>query len=79
MKKVYCSECEYYSHYNGNCSYPDNKIDTPIRQAYSKRSPEEINKNNDCSWFIKDKSFFYGLTAFILIMAVVIFFVLGQK
>ena len=62
-KKIYCKDCMFLER-NGlggnlyNCSYPDNtkmiKINYWYWQEYRnkyKRTPQKINKHNNCKWF----------------------------
>jgi len=63
-KKVYCSDCEWFSHLlfkttgNGyvypvdekDCVHPDNCGTWELKDQ-SNLHPSEINTKNDCSWF----------------------------
>lgn len=57
--KVFCSQCKYFDDNPGDkgCLNPYNRnydSDTwyePSREG--KRHPRDINKNNDCPWFLK--------------------------
>ena len=63
--KVYCEECKYlrsFCFYMGpkegpgishNCDAPQNIIDSWLMKNSGKRNPEDINKNNTCSWYKK--------------------------
>ena len=69
MKKVYCKQCKYLESAGGamfifepdsdyRCSHPDNQggfTDTPLERhiGHTKKSPFEINKNNDCPLYEK--------------------------
>lgn len=60
--KVFCSQCKYIDDKPGDkgCLSPSNRdflYDTwyePSKEG--RRSPRDINKNNDCPWFWKSQS-----------------------
>ncbi len=59
--KVFCKYCKWLVNDSGySCFCPKNKIynDSWYQPAeknkfYRTRPPQEINKNNDCKWFIE--------------------------
>ena len=65
--KAYCKYCKWYDFplhgdYRCNCIYPENKniekvIDNwnskYIHIMHSGEKPQEINKNNDCKWYVE--------------------------
>ena len=64
MKKVYCKECRYLSIVGDlmGCEYPDNKVtwyseDQKFRHRGRpwKKDPYDLNYNNDCNWFEKER------------------------
>lgn len=59
MKKIYCKNCDWYyiGHYIPNeCSYRIiDKITGETRQLF--KSYRQLNKNNNCRYFIPKKRF----------------------
>ena len=62
MKRVFCKDCVFFrksTNLNisaGSCSAPGNSKE--VYDWYTSRRvgtdcPSEINKNNDCTWFLK--------------------------
>lgn len=49
MSKVFCGECKYSS--MGECWNKKNLKDTPLTRGGLDRDRQDINKNNDCSWY----------------------------
>ena len=52
-KKVYCRDCKYFREFY--CNYPDNYEwkDNPLNGEYERiKSYVEINRKNNCNWFI---------------------------
>ena len=49
-EKVYCGKCWYF-HNSEVCNSPENTGDTWYGVGGRRRSPQEINKNNDCKLF----------------------------
>lgn len=65
-EKVYCNECKWLKEIHtehavtkkrsteNQCKAPSNRkaVDSPMgRKEVLERTPEEINKNNDCGWY----------------------------
>ena len=53
-EKVYCVRCRWFHGRDmwDQCWHPDNHIDTYRRPKEKlKNEPEDLNKDNDCSWY----------------------------
>ena len=62
MDKVYCASCRWL--YFGDCMAPQNVTyeDTwKARVVKYIKSPKELNANNDCVWFEKEKTSWWGV------------------
>ncbi len=58
MEKVFCGKCKYlYSRVSWrHCDYPDNitiKRDWECEWKSNIREPKQINKKNNCKWFVE--------------------------
>ena len=59
MKKVYCNNCRHLKESMGDCRHIclnvnnlESWLSPPeVKRSKFKRKPEEINENNDCSWY----------------------------
>jgi hypothetical protein len=53
-----CSNCKYYGESDlcprMRCRHPDNIRKSYVGMIYE-RSPDHINRNNFCEWYIKEK------------------------
>ncbi len=52
---IYCIECAHYKYSGNKCFSPNNMNINNWKHPIPFGKPLDINKKNDCKWFVKPK------------------------